>query len=260
MKLTIIFNRDKIKQKRSFGEVMHMEMQKGLVENTIELKEKPVFAQNICGMKLFWIFVIASIFGTYYEQILNSITVYLQTNEFVWEFRRGVLYGPFSPIYGAGAVLMIWLLGRKKRKPWKTILYGGLLGGSFEYLISVLQEIFVGSTSWNYSGQFLNIHGRTTVPIMIAWGIMCFIFIDKIYPYLSYYIEKVPYQFGMTISKVVILLLCMDMFISWTALFRQYMRTLNHPPFTFVGEIYDRVYNDAVLEHHFPNMKIKGGK
>lgn len=257
MKLTIIFNRDKINLKRSFGEVMHMEMQGELAN--IEEKET-VFAQGICGMKLFWIFVIASVFGTYYEQILNAVTMYLRTNEFVWEFRRGVLYGPFSPIYGAGAVLMIWILGRKNRKPWETIFLGALLGGSFEYIISVLQEIFVGSTSWNYSGQFLNINGRTTIPIMIAWGIMCFIFVDKIYPYLSSVIEKIPYHFGMVISRIMILLLCMDMLISWTALFRQYMRTLNHPPATVIGELYDRIYSDAVLEYHFPNMKIKGGK
>ena len=63
---------------------------------------------------IFWIFVIGCIFGTYYEQILTLVKSLIHTGEFVWEFRRGVLYGPFSPIYGAGAVLMILLLGRKK--------------------------------------------------------------------------------------------------------------------------------------------------
>lgn len=222
--------------------------------------ENPIFAKGICGIKLFWIFVIGSIFGTYYEQILNAIMTYSRTGQFVWEFRRGVLYGPFSPIYGAGAVLMIYLLGRKARKPITTICYGALLGGFFEYTVSVLQEVFVGSISWNYSGQFLDIGGRTTVPLMLVWGIMCFIFVEKIYPYLSDWIEKVPYHLGMIVSKIVIILLCFDMLISWTALFRQYMRTLNHPPFTKIGETYDKIYTDEVLKYHFPNMKIKGEK
>lgn len=231
------------------------------VEKSEEItSETSIFAKGICPMKLFWIFVIGSVFGTYYEQILNAVKIYSKTGEFIWEFRRGVLYGPFSPIYGAGAVLMIWFLAKKKRKPGQTILLGAFLGGIFEYLISVLQEIFVGSTSWDYSNHFLNIDGRTTIPLMFAWGIMCFILVDKIYPYLSKQIEKVPYNLGIWISKIIIILLCFDMFVSWTALFRQYMRNQNHPPFTKIGEIYDKIYTDEVLKYHFPNMKIKGAK
>jgi len=231
-----------------------------LVEQKELVNENKIFAKGICGIKMFWIFVIGCIFGTYYEQILTLVKSLIHTGEFVWEFRRGVLYGPFSPIYGAGAVLMILLLGRKKRKPWKTILYGGLLGGSFEYIISVLQEIFVGSRSWDYSRLFLNIGGRTTIPLMFLWGIMCYIFVDKIYPYLSDLIEKIPYKLGMLISKICIILLCVDMFISWTALFRQFMRNQNRPPLTPIGKFYDKVYTDDVLKYHFPNMQVKVGK
>lgn len=230
-----------------------------LVEKNDFTKEEKIFAKGLSGMKLFWIFVIGSVFGAYYEQILNLVLTFQRTHEFVWEFRRGVLYGPFSPIYGAGAVLMIWLFARKKRPAYQTILLGALLGGAFEYIISVLQETFVGSISWDYSGQFLSIGGRTTVPIMLVWGMMCYILVDKIYPFLSYYIEKTPYQFGMAISKILIVFLCFDMFISWTALFRQSMRKQNRPPFTVLGEFYDKVYTDAVLEYHFPNMQIKVG-
>ena len=95
-------------------------------------------------------------------------------HELVWQLRRGVIYGPISPIYGMGAVLMIAILGRKKRPDYQTIFYGALLGGGFEYLISFLQETFLGTVSWDYTNEFLNINGRTTIPYAFVWGLLLF--------------------------------------------------------------------------------------
>ena len=52
--------------------------------------------------------LLASIFGALYEQILNLVKVYFATGDIVWSLRRGVIYGPFSPIYGVGAVLIVY--------------------------------------------------------------------------------------------------------------------------------------------------------
>ena len=100
------------------------------------------FAQGMCFYKIFWLFLFGCIFGAYYEEILNLVVHYHYHHEFVWQLRRGVIYGPISPIYGGGAVIMIALLGRKERPDWQTFLYGALIGGGFEYLVSFLQETF----------------------------------------------------------------------------------------------------------------------
>ena len=50
-------------------------------------------------IKLFWIFIIASIIGCAVETIVCIV----QKGHF--EIRQGVIYGPFIPVYGAGAVL-----------------------------------------------------------------------------------------------------------------------------------------------------------
>lgn len=219
--------------------------------------EEKVFAQGLCKEKLFLVFVIGSIFGAYYEQILNLIKVFFRKGIIVWELRRGVIYGPFSPIYGVGAVLIVWLLARKKRSPLHTILYGAMVGGIFEYLISFLQETFVGTVSWDYSQQFLNINGRTTIPFMLVWGLFAFVFIQYIYPKISDMIESIPYRFGKIMVSVLAVFLVFDMLISWTALFRQTQRRNNIEPVTRVGEFYDKVYTDERLKKCFPNMKAK---
>lgn len=226
--------------------------------NDFKIKEKngEVFAKGLCGKKLFLIFVILSIFGTYYEQILNLIRYYYSEGIIFWESRSGVFYGPFSPIYGAGAILILVLFGRKKR-PWhQTLLYGSLFGGIFEYLISFLQQTFTHTVSWNYSNHFLNINGRTTIPFMLVWGLLSLALIEVVYPFLSRWIEKIPLRLGTILYYILFTFIIIDCTVSWTALIRGMLRRNNLPSLTPVGSFYDQKYPDEKLQHFFPNMNF----
>ena len=222
--------------------------------------KKCVFAKGYSFKKLFFIFVIGSIIGVLYEEILNTVKIYLATGDIVWELRRGVIYGPFNPLYGLGAILVVYLLVRPNYSNIKTFIYGGLLGGLLEYFISLFQEIFTHTTSWDYSHHFLNIGGRTTIPFLIAWGIFTLIFAKIIYPYLSKWIEKIPVNIGNIIFYILLIFLIIDMFISWTALFRGAMRKSDIEPITPIGRLYDKIYPDSVLSKHFPNTEFKTRK
>lgn len=213
------------------------------------------FAQGLSFPKLVFLFVIGCVVGVYYEQLLTLFNHYMADGSIVWESRRGVIYGPFNPLYGAGVVTMTICLARKQH-PWYIILlYGALLGGIIEYGVSYLQEFFVGTTSWDYTGYFLEIGGRTTIPFMLVWGMGGCILTFVIYPFLSNLIEKIPYNLGMIITKVLVIFLVFDMLISWTAIYRQTQRRAGRPPYTVIGKIYDEVYTDAYLKHYFPNMR-----
>lgn len=218
--------------------------------------DKKIFAKGICFDKLFIIFIIGCLFGNYYEMILNLVRHYIQDGSIFWEVRRGVIYGPFSPIYGAGAVIMTYFLADRNYKWYQVLLYGSFLGGTCEYIIGFLQETFVGTISWDYSNYFLDINGRTTIPIMFLWGLFCLVFVRYIYPPISNFIEKIPYDLGKIILTFFIVFLTIDMFVSWTALIRQHLRRNNYPPLTFIGEFYDKVYTDERLQKAFPNMVI----
>lgn len=215
------------------------------------------FAEGMCFKKLFIVYIIGSVFGNYYEMIMNLIKHYLKNKTIFWEARRGVIYGPFSPIYGFGAVLMTYLLADKKHKWYQTLLYGALLGGIAEYMIGFLQETFVGTISWDYSNRLLNINGRTTIPIMLIWGFICLIYIKLVYPFINKLIEEIPIHIGTICFNVILVLLSFDMLVSWTALIRQNLRKNNYPPVTAVGKFYDKVYPDERLEKAFPNMRIQ---
>ncbi len=232
---------------------------KDILEKTkLYLKDvKRGYARGLSGSKLFLVFVIFSVFGNYYEQILNLIVHFFKDGTIFWEYRRGVIYGPFSPIYGAGAVLFTVFLLKKDLSKFKTFLYGALIGGTFEYVVSFLQETFIGTTSWDYSNQLLNINGRTSVYIMCIWGLLSLIYAKYLYPKLSKIIENAPYSFMRAITIMLAIFLTFDMLISWSALIRQSFRRKGYEPFTIIGEFYDKVYPDEVLSKYFPNMKAK---
>ncbi|MEG2322495.1 MAG: putative ABC transporter permease [Bacilli bacterium] len=218
---------------------------------------KKIFAKGICFNKLFYIFMIGSVFGAYYEEIACFISKMINHQPLVWQYFRGLIYGPFSPVYGFGAVFLTILLVRKKRSNITTFFLAFLGGGFIEYITSFLQETFVGSISWDYSNKFLNINGRTTIIYMLFWGLLGLVFVKYIYPFISNLIEKIPYKTGTILTKILIVLMVFNMFISWTALFRQTRRHDGQPPITKIGEIYDKIYPDSFLKKIYSNMTSK---
>jgi len=221
---------------------------------TVTLKSEGKFAQGLGFKKLFFIFLIGSVLGAIYEDIL----VYLQTGVFM--LHRGVIWGPFNVIYGFGAALMCWLLLRKQYNNWQIFGMATLLGGAVEYGLSLLQEIFTGTTSWDYSNLILNINGRTTIPIMFVWGVMGLALVKLVYPICSELIEKIPVQLGNSLFWVLLVFMIFNCLISWTAIMRQGFRHNSMPPFTPIGEFYDEYFTDEYLHRYFPNMVRSDGK
>ena len=47
---------------------------------------------------------------------------------------------------------------------WKVVLFGGLADGMLEFAMSLIQQYLLGSRSWNYANEPLNIGGGTPRP------------------------------------------------------------------------------------------------
>ena len=135
--------------------------------------------------------------------------------------------------------------------------HGFIFGGIFEYSINFLQETFTHTTSWNYSNHLLNINGRTTIPFMVFWGLLGLLFTTKVYPKLSFWIEEIPYRLGKFVEMILLIIVSLDMFVSFVAIFRQGLRGEGKGPYTFIGTFCDKYYTDEFLKKHYPNMKKK---
>jgi len=73
---------------------------------------------------------------------------------------RGMLHGPWLPIYGSGVVMIAVILYRFRRKPALEALLVVFLCGFVEYMTSYATELALGMRWWDYTGYFLNLNGR----------------------------------------------------------------------------------------------------
>ena len=73
---------------------------------------------------------------------------------------RGVLHGPWAPIYGVGAVWMVLLRAATKQGPLRYFLTCAGVCAGVEYLTSWGLEAMFHARWWDYTGCFLNLNGR----------------------------------------------------------------------------------------------------
>ncbi len=84
---------------------------------------------------------------------------------------RGTMRGPWLPIYGSGAILILTLLNRLRTKPVAEFFAIVGLCGTVEYCTALYLETRYGIRWWNYTGYFLNLHGRVCAEGLLAFAI-----------------------------------------------------------------------------------------
>lgn len=137
---------------------------------------------------LVMLFFSFSFVGWLWEVSLHLIS----DGEFV---NRGVLHGPWLPIYGSGAVLILVLLNKVRRYPAMEFLCAVVLCGIVEYGTSYYLEVtHDGKKWWDYSGYFLNLHGRICAEGLLVFGIGGVAFVYILAPLLDNVFKKIQYR------------------------------------------------------------------
>ena len=200
--------------------------------------------------ELFWILILFSVGGFLIESFWCLIK-----NGYV-ESRKGVLFGPFCPIYGVGAVVFLLLLNAFKASTLKLALGSFFYGSLVEYLFSYLQEKLFGSVSWDYSSVPFNINGRICLMYSLFWALLGILLIKYIYPYIALLILCIPRQEGELVASLLLIYICFDVFISVSAILRSVERLSVIQTNNIFDKHLDKVFNDIYLRKIFPNMKF----
>lgn len=199
---------------------------------------------------LFWVFIIGSIAGFIFEVIV----VFFQKGHF--ELRQGLIYGPFIPVYGIGAMCYYIVLSKIKIKnKVRIFLITMILGGITEYLCSFIQEKAFGTISWDYSYLPFNINGRTSLLHCIYWGIGGVLYITYIEPLLNKMIDKTNMKAFDLITIILSIFIIFDISISWMAADRQTERKNNIEPENRLDIFLDKNYPDEYMNRIFNNKK-----
>ena len=146
----------------------------------------------VINMYLLNCFFIYSILGFIVESLITLI--------FKGNFSSGILFGPWTPVYGLGAVLII-IISTKLFKNLhmsrflETIIVFFVVAitlSALEWLGGILIEMIFGTTFWDYSDQKFNIGKYISLEMTLLWGVMSVIFIYIIRPILDPLVKKIP--------------------------------------------------------------------
>ena len=147
-------------------------------------KSKFIFLRDLL---LFFIFY--SIIGWIYEELLFIIEDNVLCN-------RGVLFGPWLPIYGFGGLVIVGIFYRFKEKKVKigkinirpillfieSVVFATLMELFATYIIDFTGGNF--KNLWDYSDRLLNFQGRIALIPDLKFGIVALIGIYLIQPFL----------------------------------------------------------------------------
>lgn len=209
------------------------------------------FARGINMYKIILICFVGSFVGVLIEMLWCLVR-----NGYI-EGRAGLVYGPFNLLYGFGAVALTVALYRfRNRKGWILFLGGFTIGSLVEYICSLVQELVIGSRSWDYTGMPFNINGRICLMYSIFWGFLGVLWIKNIYPRMSKMILHIPNKAGKIATWIIVVFLSFDALVSAGAVFRWSQRVNGVPSSGCISSFFDRHFPDERMERVYANMEF----
>lgn len=175
---------------------------------------------------------------------------------------RGFLIGPYVPIYGCCAILMILLL-RSVRNPITMFAYCILIASTGEYLTSYIMEKVFHARWWDYSDYKYNLNGRICLINCLGFGILGFILIK----YLNNFLYNIYSNLNMTTLNIIfytlITIFTIDLIVSFIVIFKVKKMSLKFRNPDNTNEITKKVHeilkNNPLMKRlfmAFPNVKL----
>ena len=128
-------------------------------------------------------------------------------------FKSGIMYGPFTPIYGIGTVIILVLskyffINLRMPRWIESIIVFFILSiflSCLELLGGILIEKIFGIIFWSYKNHKYNIGNYISLEMAFIWGAVSILFIYVINPILKRLILKIPYSITYILLFVFIL-------------------------------------------------------
>jgi uncharacterized membrane protein len=151
--------------------------------------------------KILTYFIIYSFLGWVMESGFRSIIEKKLIN-------TGFLRGPFCPIYGIGAIIMLIFLERFQDKPILLFIIAITLLTAWEYIVGVILEKLFNTKYWDYSDHKINFQGRICLTNSVCWGFLGVAFVRYLHPFVKELVSKIDIQilyYSITIISLVML-------------------------------------------------------
>lgn len=136
-------------------------------------------------------------------------SLYVSAKQRAW-VNRGFLYGPLLPIYGFGAIIVLWLT-LPVRNTIPLIFLFGMIGATIlEYVTGAVMEQTFHMRYWDYSNQKFNLHGYICLSSSLAWGFFSVLLVKFIHIPIEDIILDIPTHLANIISLILVITFTVD--------------------------------------------------
>lgn len=171
-------------------------------------------------LNYFLYFIVYSIIGWVYESTLCSITGKKWVN-------RGFLNGPLCPIYGFGALLILFVFYGQNTALLPLFLSSMILTTVVEYITSVLLEVFFKAKWWDYTDRPFNIHGRVYLTGALVFATLSLLLVRFIHPFISSLVVTLPTDTIILATLSIGFIFLFDLYITVTHILQLKTRLYN---------------------------------
>ena len=208
--------------------------------------------------ELFIIFMIYSFLG-WVQEVIRGIILDKKT------VNRGFFIGPYCPIYGVGAILMILLLTKYIDDPLTLFVMSILIFSFLEYITSFLMEKLFNARWWDYTRYKFNINGRICLETMIPFGLVGLLAMYVVNPFFKTCFINTPDIVLTIIYYIFAFIFIIDIYISFSIMIN-IKGTIKKVKKDNTDEITSKVKEVIMMQKNyfkkriikaFPRLKIK---
>lgn len=132
---------------------------------------------------------------------------------------RGFMHGPFLPLYGSGAITILFLT-LPVRDSYLLIFLLGMIGATvLEYFTGIAMEKLFHMRYWDYRDMPLNVRGYICLPSSLLWGVFSIFLVRVIHRPVEGVVLAVPE----TLTDIMALTLAVIVAVDFTQSFNEAM-------------------------------------
>ena len=152
-------------------------------------------------------------FYCFFGWVFESTYVSVKSRKFV---NRGFMRGPFLPIYGSGAIMMLVVSMPFQDNLILTYLAGCVGATVLEFVTGTVMEALFKVRYWDYSNQKFNYKGHICLGSTLAWGFLT-IFMTE---FLHRGVEKLVFSIPDLIITILTIVLTIVILVDFTLSFK----------------------------------------
>lgn len=130
---------------------------------------------------------------------------------------RGFMRGPFLPLYGSGAIMMLVVSMPFKDNLILTYIAGCIGATALEYVTGVTMEALFKVRYWDYSNQKFNYKGQICLSSTIAWGFLTILMTEIVHKPIERFVLAIPMNVLSPIVFVITMAAVVDFTLSFKA-------------------------------------------